>query len=331
MATMRQNRAMPVPRHRVVLLALDQVVAFDLGVPAQVFGAARDANGRRHYDVTTCTPDGTPVRSTAGFAVAPDHDLAATATADTVLVPGIQDGPPLVDGTVAPDVAAALRAAHARGARVISICTGAAVLAAAGLLDDRPATTHWWWAPRIGALYPRVRLDPDVLFVDDGDILTSAGVGAGIDLCLHVVRRDHGSEVANRAARRCVVPPWRDGGQAQYIERPLPAEDGVTTAPTRGWALARLGEPLTLRQLAEHASMSVRTFTRRFRAETGASPGRWLLQQRVDRARLLLETTDLGVDQVARRSGFGTAGSLRQHFAAAIGVPPTTYRRTFKT
>jgi transcriptional regulator GlxA family with amidase domain len=316
-------------RHRIVVLAIDVAVAFDLGMPAQVFGAARDASGRRLYQVTTCTRDGGPVRTTGGFQVLPDHGIEATTTADTVIVPGIHGGPPLTDGTVDPLIADALRAALDRGARVMSICTAASVLAAAGLLDGRPATTHWWYADRFRRLYPNVKLDPDVLFVDDGEILTSAGVGAGIDLCLHVVRRDHGSEVANRAARRCVVPPWRDGGQAQYIERPVPAGGPAGTAATREWALRHLGEPLTLRRLAGHASMSVRTFTRRFRDETGVSPGEWLLQQRVDHARLLLETSDLSVDRVARQAGFGSAGSLRQHFQAALGVPPTAYRRTF--
>jgi transcriptional regulator GlxA family with amidase domain len=330
-AIMRQNRAMVVDdRHRIAVLALDQVVGFDLGIPAQVFGAARHADGRRLYRVDTCTGDGAPVRSTAGFQILPDHGLDLIARADTVIVPGIHGGPPLEDGTVDAAVADALRAAHARGARVMSICTGASVLAAAGLLDGRPATTHWAWAERVARLYPAVKIDPDVLFVDDGEILTSAGVGAGIDLCLHVVRRDHGSGVANRAARRCVVPPWRDGGQAQYIERPVPAGGELTTTATRDWALDRIGDLMTLRDLAAHASMSVRTFTRRFRDETGVSPGRWLLQQRVDRARTLLESTELGVDQVARRSGFGTAGSLRQHFQASLGVSPTSYRRTFR-
>jgi len=317
-------------RHRIAVLALPHVVAFDLGIPAQVFGAARDADDRRLYSVTTCTPDGGPVRTTAGFQVVPDHGLAATATADTVIVPGIHSGPPLTDGTVDPAIADALRKAADRGARVMSICTGASVLAAAGLLDGRPATTHWRYTERFRLLYPGVKLDPDVLFVDDGAILTSAGVGAGVDLCLHVIRRDHGSAVANRAARRCVVPPWRDGGQAQYIERPLPGAGTATTAPTRGWAMDRLDQPLTLEVLAAHASMSVRTFTRRFREETGVSPARWLLHQRVDRARLLLETTDLSVDQVARRAGFGTATALRQQLHAAIGVSPTAYRRTFR-
>jgi len=316
-------------RHRIAVLALDDVVAFDLGVPAQVFGAARDSAGRRLYEATTCTPDGGPIRTTAGFQILPDRGLDATAWADTVVVPGVHSGPSLVDGTVDAGVAGALRAAHDRGARVMSICTGASVLPPAGLLDDRPATTHWRHAELFRALYPRVKLDPDVLFVDDGEVLTSAGVAAGVDLCLHVIRRDHGSEVANRAARRCVVPPWRDGGQAQYIEHPLPRESAAGTAATREWALAHLGEPLPLSVLAAHARMSVRSFTRQFRAETGVSPARWLLQQRVDRARLLLETTDLSVEQIARRAGFGAATSLRQHLRSTIGVAPTAYRRTF--
>jgi transcriptional regulator GlxA family with amidase domain len=310
--------------HSVAVIALDGVVAFDLGVPAQIFGSARDPGGRRFYSLSTGTPGGRPVRSTAGFQVLPDADLGVTETADTIVVPGIH-----LRGPITGEATDALRAAHARGARVMSICTGAFVLAKAGLLDGRPATTHWLHADRFRALFPDVRLDPDVLFIDDEDVLTSAGVGAGIDLCLHVVRRDHGSEVANRAARRCVVPPWRDGGQAQYIERPLPRAADATTAPTRAWAAQRLGDRLTLEVLAAHASMSVRTFTRRFREETGVSPTRWLHRQRIDHARLLLETTDLTVDQVARRAGFGTATSLRQHLHTAIGVAPTAYRRTF--
>jgi transcriptional regulator GlxA family with amidase domain len=313
--------------HSIAVLVLDGVVAFDLGVPSQVFGASRHDDGTRLYDVRVC---GSAVRSTAGFTVTPDHDLSALSTADTVVVPGVGDGPTVTDGTVAPEVAAALRTAHDRGARVVSICTGASVLAAAGLLDDRPAASHWAWAKRLRRLYPRVKWDFDVLFVDDGDVLTSAGVGAGVDLCLHLVRTDHGSAVANRAARRCVVPPWRDGGQAQYIERPVPVTAGAGTEPTRAWALTRLGEPVSLEEMAAHARMSVRTFTRRFREETGLSPARWLLQQRVAHARLLLESTDLAVDVVARRSGLGSATSLRQHLHATIGVAPSTYRRTFR-
>jgi transcriptional regulator GlxA family with amidase domain len=325
---MRNNPAMA---HRIAVLAVDHVVGLDLGTSAQIFGTARDRTGERLYEVGMCTAGGRPVRCTAGYTAHPDHDLSLTETADTVVVPGTHDGPALTDGTVDPEVAAALRAAHARGARVMSICTGSFVLAAAGLLDGRKATTHWAYANLFRRLHPSVHLDPDVLFVDDGEILTSAGVAAGIDLCLHVIRRDHGAAVANHAARRCVVPPWRDGGQAQFIERPLPDGDGAaSTAGTRSWSLERLGEPLTLAELARHSRMSVRTFTRRFREETGVSPARWLLQHRTDHARRLLETTDLGVDQVARQAGFGTAAALRQQLHAAIGVSPTTYRRTFR-
>ena len=328
-------------RHRVAVLALPGVIPLDLGAPTQVFWAARaaaslgssgaegTASGHAYYSVATCTPDGGPVRTSADFTVVAEHDLGLLAKSDTVVVPGIRDGSPAFSGT--PEVCAALRAAHARGARVMSICTGAFVLAAAGLLDDRPATTHWAFADRFRRRYPRVKLDPDVLFVDDGEILTSAGVAAGMDLCLHVVRRDHGSEVANRAARRCVVPPWRDGGQSQFIERPLPAQGDATTGGTRAWALSRLGQPLDLADLAGHARMSVRTFTRHFRDETGMSPGRWLQRQRVELARRLLESTDLPIERVAAQAGFGTAASLRQHLHAAVGVSPAAYRRTFRT
>lgn len=323
---MRHNRAM----HRVAVLALDHVVALDLGTPTQVFGAAGSAAGTRLYAVGVCTPDGGPVTARDGFSILPEYDVALTETADTIVVPGIYDGPTLREGVLPEKTRDALRAAHVRGARIMSICTGAFALAAAGLLDGRRATTHWAHAKRFRRLHPRVDLDPDVLFVDDGDILTSAGVAAGIDLCLHVVRQDHGAAVANGAARRCVMPPWRDGGQAQYIERPVPDGAGAGTSPTREWILARLDEPLTLRAMADHARMSVRTFTRHFREETGVSPARWLIQQRTDHARRLLETTDLGVDQIARRAGFGTSAALRQQFHQAIGVSPTAYRRTFR-
>jgi transcriptional regulator GlxA family with amidase domain len=323
---MRKNRAM---KHTIAVLALDRVVAFDLGVPSQVFGAARAASGERLYRVLICGPGG-PIRSYSGFTLVPDHDLSMVETADTIIVPGIDAGPPVTDGTVAPEIAHALRAAHRRGARIVSICTGASVLAASGLLTDRPAASHWAWAGRLKGLYPKVRWDFDKLFVDDGDVLTSAGVGAGIDLCLHLVRSDHGSAIANHAARRCVVPPWREGGQAQYIERPVPEAAGTGTEQTRSWALDRLAEPVSLEDMAAHARMSVRTFTRRFRDETGLSPARWLLQQRVAHARLLLESTDLAVDAVARRSGLGSATALRQHLQAAIGVAPSAYRRTFR-
>ncbi|MFI9589762.1 GlxA family transcriptional regulator [Nonomuraea sp. NPDC052265] len=312
--------------HRVAVVVLNNFAPLDLGVPGQVFESAETPDGEKLYEVVTCSPDREPVRCKAGYTVLPDHDLDVLDTADTVLVPGIHAGRAMKDGTIT----APLRAALQDRPRVMSICTGAFVLAAAGLLDGRPATTHWREAARFAALFPLVKLDPDVLFVDDGDVLTSAGVAAGLDLCLYVIKRDHGTEVANRAARRCVMPPWRDGGQAQYIERPLPHDDAGGTAPTRDWMLAHLDAPLDLNALAGHARMSVRTFTRRFREETGMSPAKWLTGHRVRHARRLLETTDLGVEEVARRSGFGTAVSLRQHLHAAVGVAPLTYRHTFR-
>ena len=213
---------------------------------------------------------------------------------------------------------------------MVSICTGSFVLAAAGLLDGRRATTHWVHGATFARLFPAVRLDADVLFVDDGDVLTSAGNAAGIALLLHLIRRDHGTEVATRVARRSVVAPWRDGGQSQFIERPVPEAGDAGTAATRAWALERLDRPLTLADLAEHARMSVRTFTRRFREETGLTATRWLVQQRVALARRLLETTDTPVEKVAADAGFGTTASMRQHLHAAIGVAPLAYRRTYQ-
>ncbi|MFG2077533.1 GlxA family transcriptional regulator [Nonomuraea maritima] len=312
--------------HRIAVVVLDRFAPLDLGVPGQVFGATYNASGEKLYEVVTCSEGRAPVRCSAGYTVLPDHDLDVLDTADTVVVTGVHGGSVMEDGTIS----ATLRAALQNRPRVMSICTGSFVLAAAGLLDGRPATTHWRDAARFARLFPEVRLDPDVLFVDDGDVLTSAGVAAGLDLCLHVIRRDHGSEVANRTARRCVMPPWREGGQAQYVDRPLPQDNGGGTAATREWMLTRLDAPLDLNALAGHARMSVRTFTRRFREETGMSPARWLTRQRVQHARRLLETTDLGVEEVARQAGFGTAVSLRQHLHAAVGVPPLAYRRTFR-
>lgn len=312
------------------MLALDRVVPFDLGIPARVLGAARDAGGARLYDVVTCSLGGAPVRTSADYAIVVDRDERALTEADTVVIATQEPTGRLRDeGVLDADIAAALAGVRAQ-TRLVSICTGSFILAAAGLLDGAPATTHWMQAPRFAALFPRVELRPDVLFVDGGRVLTSAGGAAGVDLCLHIIRRDHGAEVANAAARRCVVPPWRDGGQAQFIERPLPAVSAATTGPTRDWALGRLRDALALEDLAAHAGMSVRTFTRRFRAEVGMSPNRWVTQQRVDRARGLLETSDLPVESVAYESGFGSAALLRQHLRAAIGVSPQAYRRTFR-
>jgi transcriptional regulator GlxA family with amidase domain len=314
--------------HRVAVLALDGVAAFDLGIPGQIFNSARSASGSRLYEVRTCTADGGAVHTSGGFQALPDHGPEILAEADTVIIPGIHGDHRLGQPDV-PEVEAAALARVRPGARLVSICTAAFVLAALGKLDGRPATTHWAYADRFRRRFPRVRVDPDVLYVDEGDVLTSAGVAAGLDLCLHIVRRDHGSDVANAVARRCVLPPWRDGGQAQFIERTLPPPTRSSTGDARAWALNRLDQPIDLAAMAEQVRMSVRTFTRRFRDETGLSPSQWLTQQRVEHARLLLETTDLPVDEVARRSGFGTAVSLRQHLHAAVGVAPLAYRRTF--
>ena len=307
--------------HRLTVLAMPNVVAFDLSTPAQIFG-----NEPGRYDFTACGIAPGRVATTTGFAIDVPRGLEALAEADTVLVPGLRPArwPPPAE------VLDALRAAHARGARVASICTGAFVLAHAGLLDGRRATTHWAHAEQLAERYPAVTVDPGVLYVDEGDVLTSAGVAAGIDLCLHLLRRDHGAEVANAAARRIVVAPHRDGGQAQFVDTPLPpaAERGL--APTRAWALQRLREPLTVAAMAGHAACSERTFARRFRAETGTTPLQWLLLQRVLHARRLLEATDLPVEAVADHAGFGTATSLRSHFRRATATTPVAYRRSFR-
>ncbi|MEU4493053.1 helix-turn-helix domain-containing protein [Streptomyces sp. NPDC023998] len=318
-------------RHRVVVLALTGLLPFELGIPHRIFGRAKDADGNPLYEIVTCSVRPGPVRTDADFDIHVAHGPQVLATADTVVVPASYElGPVFEEGRLTDELAAAL--AHIRpGTRMVAICTGGYVLAAAGYLDGRPATTHWSSAEHFQRLFPSVKVDADVLFIDDGDVLTSAGVAAGIDLCLHIVRRDHGTAVANEVARRTVVPPHRDGGQAQYIHRPVPEPQLATTATARAWALGRLNEPIQLRDMAEQESMSVRTFTRRFREEVGVSPGQWLVQQRVERARHLLESSDLSVDLVARDSGFGTAQSMRQHLQAALGVPPTVYRRTFRT
>ncbi|QUH01609.1 helix-turn-helix domain-containing protein [Saccharopolyspora erythraea] len=314
--------------HRVLVLGVSEVVGFDLTIPSQILAKAEGADGERLYDVRVGSLDGGPIRTSSGYSVLPEVDRDFLA--DTLIVPGTYVAGPCTDGTLPADLAGYFAALPDR-TRIMSICTGAYVLAAAGLLDGRPATTHWAHVDHFRRLYPAVDLHPDVLFVDDGDVLTSAGVAAGIDLCLHVIRRDHGSEVANRAARRSVVPPWREGGQSQFIERPLPEATGGGTAAAREWMLERLAEPLTLAAMAERAGMSVRTFARKFRAETGCSPLDWLLQQRIEHARRLLESTDLAVDRVAEQSGLGSGSSLRAHLRRKLGTTPIAYRRTFRT
>lgn len=305
--------------HRVAILALDGVTPLDLASPAQIFGARHGTP----YTATVCalTPQ---VATSAGFALVAEGGLAQVRDADTVIVPGY-------DTLVQPPQKAldALVEARERGRRVVSICTGAFALAEAGLLDGLHATTHWSYVAQLEQRFPAVTVDRDVLYVDEGDVLTSAGVCCGIDLCLHLVRRDLGAGAANEIARSIVAAPHRDGGQAQYVPAPVATAGDASLSATRGWALQRLSEPLTLPVLARHAGLSERTFIRRFAEETGTTPLQWLLGARLGRARELLETTDHPVDRVARDCGLGTAANLRLHFRRALDTTPTAYRRTF--
>lgn len=308
--------------HRVVVLVLPLVLPIDLGIPTQIF------NARPHtpYELTVCSGAGGSVMTSTGFTVGDTAGLSALARADTIIVPGYWDYqlPP------APDVAAALRRAFDRGARIASICTGAFALASAGLLDGRTVTTHWASADELEKLYPQVRVDRGVLYIDDGPLLTSAGVTAGIDLCLYMVRKDLGAAVANDIARELVAAPHREGGQAQYIAHPLPEPTARTLTGTRDWALSHLGEALTLEALARHARVSARTLVRMWRQETGITPHQWLLTARVNHARELLEVTDLGIEQIAAQSGLGTGTNFRARFRGALGTTPSAYRRTFQ-
>ncbi|MFE7558416.1 GlxA family transcriptional regulator [Kitasatospora sp. NPDC057500] len=309
-----------VDEHRVVVLALPGVLPLDLGIPVQAFGPDP------HYRVTVCTdPSAGPVVS-GGFTVVTSAGLEALREADTVVVPGYTD--PETPPSAA--VLSELRSAHARGARLVSICTGAFALAAAGLLDGRPATTHWRDAAALQRRHPLVDVRPNLLFVDDGDILTSAGVTAGIDLCLHVIRRDHGAAAANARARALVAPPQRPGGQAQFIERFRPAPRGDELAPLRAWMLENLAQRQGVDELARRAHMSRRTFIRRFQQETGTSPMAWLTAVRIDWARELLETTATPVEQVARLSGLGSPAAFRAAFHRHVGTSPAEYRVTFR-
>jgi transcriptional regulator GlxA family with amidase domain len=336
MVTFRKNQATASPSakarrrrrpHRVAVLARDGVMPMELGLVHQLFRSATTADGLPLYDVQTCTLTPGLVRTDADFSVRVEHGPQDPATADAVVVPASHETDET--GILTPALADALSRIR-RTSRVASICTGAFVLAAAGMLDGRSATTHWKSADRFRALFPSVDLEPEVLYTDEGRVLTAAGEASGIDLCLHIIRCDHGAGVANRVARATVVSPHREGGQAQFIEQPVPATGDTSTAAARAWALRNLGEPVSLQQMAGQASMSVRTFTRRFRAELGLSPGQWLTRQRVYRARHLLEETDLPVDTVAARAGFGTGASMRTHFNQALGISPKSYRDTFR-
>ncbi|WP_018654307.1 helix-turn-helix domain-containing protein [Actinomadura flavalba] len=309
---------------RVAVAMTDGMLHFELSVAFEVFGPAPAAVTGPWYDLVGCGPDA--VRA-GRFLLEPDHGLDRLADADTVIVPAWAD----VDVPPPPALLDAVRAAHDAGARVAALCTGAFVLAAAGLLDGRRATTHWAHTDVLSARHPRVDVDPDVLYVDAGTVLTSAGKAAALDLCLHLVRLDHGSAVANAVARRLVVPPHRAGGQAQFIAAPLPERPDHPLAALLPWAIERLDRPLTVEDLARRAAMSSRTLGRHFRQVAGTTPLQWLHVQRIRRAQELLETTDDPVAAIATATGMGTATTLRRHFHRTVGVPPDTYRRTFRT
>ena len=321
-----QDKTATAP-HRVAALACDGVTLFELAVANDVFGTIiATASGDPLYSLSVCGP-APSVMTDGGLRVEVPHGLDALASAETVVVL------PLVDpGSVPAPVLDALRLARSRGQRIVSLCTGAFVLAAAGLLDGHTATTHWSECADLARRYPRVSVDPKVLYTDEGDLLTSAGSAASLDLCLHLVQRDHGTEIAAKVARNLVVPLHRPGGQAQYIETPMPPlADGDLFADTIGWLRGHLDEPVTVADLAARAAMSPRTFARRFLASTGTTPLSWIVRERISLAQRLLETSDLPVDVLARESGFGSPDNLRKHFGRALRTTPQAYRRAFRT
>lgn len=308
----------------VSTLVLDGVAIFEFGVICEVFGIDRSADGVPNFDFKVCGPvAGQPLRTSVGAQLTPDHDLSALVGADLVAIPAIGGSEYL------PEALEAVRAAADAGSIILTVCSGAFLAGAAGLLDGRPCTTHWMHADALARKYPTAKVDRNVLFVDDGNLITSAGTAAGIDACLHLVRRELGSEVTNKIARRMVVPPQRDGGQRQFIDQPIPVRCSERFAPHLDWIVGNLEKPHTVATLARRAAMSTRTFARRFVDETGTTPMQWITDQRVLYARRLLEETDLDIDWIAGRSGFGTATLLRHHFRRVIGVTPTDYRRQF--
>jgi transcriptional regulator GlxA family with amidase domain len=311
---------------RVAVIASDGVAPFELGVLCEVFGTDRSSDGLPRYDFAICSHDGRSVRTSSGFTIAPHGDLGPLERADLVAVPAHP-----VDGHVPQTVLAALQRAADRGARLLSVCSGAFVLGEAGLLDGRRCTTHWRYVDDLQRRFPAALVQCESLYVEDGRILTSAGTAAGIDACLHLVRAVHGADIAVRLARRMVVPPHRDGGQAQYIEQPIAVARGASTLePLLSWVSANLHVELDVDYLASRAHMAPRTFARRFRAEVGTTPHDWLVHQRVLLARRLLEETDLGVESIAARAGFGDAAALRHHFTRRVGTTPHAYRTTFR-
>ncbi|MFF0723351.1 GlxA family transcriptional regulator [Streptomyces sp. NPDC004134] len=307
---------------RAAVLVLEGAKPLDAGIPAQVFSTRRSMP----YEVRVCGAAPGLVAGGDGLSYHVAHGLSALTWADIVFVPGYRfpdrDDPP-------PAVTEALIAAHRRGARLAAISTGAFALAATGLLDGRRATTHWHYTRALAAKHPEVRVDENVLFVDEGSVLTSAGAASGIDLCLHILRGDLGVAASNHAARRLVAAPYRSGGQAQYVPRSVPEPLGERFAATREWALHRLGEPLTLEALARHAGVSTRTFSRRFVDDTGYTPMQWIMRARIDVARELLERSEQSVEQIADTVGLGTGANLRLHFQQILGTTPSEYRRTF--
>ncbi|WP_308797318.1 GlxA family transcriptional regulator [Agromyces silvae] len=313
---------MPRRNHRVAVLVLEGAKPLDVGIPAQIFTTRQSMP----YVVRMCGREPGPVAGGDGLAYHVSDGLEALEWAETIFVPGYRhpdrEDPPH-------EVVDALRAAHARGARLAAISTGAFALAATGLLHGLRATTHWHYTRQLQARHPDIDVDENVLFVDEGRVLTSAGAASGIDLCLHLVRRDHGVALSNHVARRLVAAPYRSGGQAQYVPRSLPESLGPVFAATREWALTRLDRPLTVGALARHANVSTRTFSRRFVEDTGYTPMQWVLRARVDLARELLERSDLGIEQVADRVGLGTGANLRLHFHRILGTSPSEYRQTF--
>lgn len=319
--------APPARRHTVSVLAFDGMTPFELGAVVEVFGLPRPELDVPWYDLRVCAYSPGPMRVVGGFTMTAEHGLDAFAAADTVMVvavPDVRRDPP-------PEVVAALRAAHARGARVVSICSGAFALAAAGLLDGREATTHWQFADLLRRRHPRVRVTPDVLYVDGDDVLTGAGSAAGLDLCLHLVRKDHGARIANMVARRLVVPPHREGGQAQFVEAAVhpPAEDDPV-ARAMAWALAHLAEPVTVAGMARVACLAPRTFVRHFGRRTGTSPLRWVIGQRVLAALPLLEEGTAPIEEIGAAVGFESPATFRHHFVRAMKTSPSAYRRTFR-
>ncbi|MEU4633136.1 transcriptional regulator FtrA [Micromonospora chalcea] len=313
-------------RATVSVLAYEGMSVFETGIVTEVFGLPRPEFDVPWYELTVCAETPGAVRLVGGATLHTDHGLDVFAGAGTLIVPGVAD----VYADPSPRLTAALRAAHRRGARIVSICSGAFALAGAGLLDGRRATTHWRYADLLARRHPAVRVDPDVLYVDDGDVLTGAGSAAGLDLCVHLVRRDHGPTIANAVARRLVVPPHRDGGQAQFVEAPVPADPGDDRlAASMSWALANLTAEITVARLARQAHMSPRTYLRHFARATGTTPIRWLIDRRVQASLPLLETTSAPIEEVAATVGFETAVTFRHHFAAAMRTSPSAYRRAF--